>query len=404
MSTINKASDFKKNNANYDAIIVGAGVIGSALALGLAKQKNWKVALIEKNTPISINDKPQNLRATALGLPSQALLEELNVWQELKIEQYSAYEHMFVWDENSDSELSFSAHDYAKDALGFIVDHFALQACLQAAIKETELIECFYNTEILEINSLETFTQVQIQGEQSNLSTQWVFAADGVNSSIRSMAGIAISQHDYHQQGIVAKIRTQSPHQNTAWQRYLSSGSLALLPLYSGESSIVWSVTTNEASELCELSEPVFNQRLECALQSRFGTIELCSQRHSFALQSVRAEHYLKNSVVLIGDAAHGIHPMAGQGANLGFSDVASLLQEIGNLTAKDNKMYRSLRRYERQQKLHNQTMDGFLTGLDSLFRNDNVFTNSLRSIGLQTVNKNPLLKSFFAQRVLSKS
>lgn len=420
-----KASNSKshsKGSVSYDAIVVGAGVIGATLALGLAQQKGWKVALLEKSVPVG-EQQQANLRATALGLPSQKLLSDLDVWQMLDNENYCAYEHMFVWDENSDSELSFSSSDYGKDALGYIVDHFALQRQLQIQLKNQQpvaskgaTIDCYYDAQIEEIcqqdSGVQVSVKVDVSGEASEkvetdevvtLSAQWLFAADGVDSQVRTMAHISMSQHDYQQDGVVAKIRTEHAHQHTAWQRYIDDGSIALLPLNNGECSIVWSVTKPQAAELLSLSDQKFVKRLESVLQSKLGTIELCSKRFSFPLRSVRAEQYLKNSVILLGDAAHGIHPMAGQGANLGFNDVAKILEEIADMPAQHSKMYRAFRRYERQQKLNNQTMDGFLTGLDSVFRTDNVLVHSLRRVGMKMINEQPLIKSMFANQVLGK-
>ena len=389
---------------HYDAIIVGAGVIGATLALGLAQQKGWQIALIEKSP---FTEKPflENIRATALGLPSQRLLTELDVWQQLEQSQQCAYGKMLVWDENSDSQLSFDAADYHEPCLGWIVDHNAVQLCLQKRLQQSK-VECFYESQVNSITQIETITNVEINNQEKklNLSATWLFAADGVNSQIRSYAGIPVDSHDYHQQGIVAKIRTEKSHQYTAWQRYLSSGSVALLPLSSGECSIVWSAESSQAETLLNLSEQDFAQRLQNTLQSRFGTVELCSKRFAFPLRSVRVEQYIKESIILLGDAAHGIHPMAGQGANLGFADVATLLNEIKNMPAEDNKMHRALRRYERQQKFQNHMMDSFLTSLDTAFRSDNIWLNTIRCIGMKTINDHSSIKSLFAQHVLGKT
>lgn len=391
----------------YDAIVVGAGVIGATLALGLAEQKGWHVALIEKTT-IAKEPLQDNIRATALGLPSQQLLVELGVWQQLEHAQQCAYGKMLVWDENSDSQLSFDATDYHEDCLGWIVDHNALNLYLQEKLLQSEKrnkIECFYESQVGSVKQLEATVQVDIinQEKMLNLSAPWLFAADGVNSQIRAQADILASSHDYHQQGVVAKIRTQKSHQYTAWQRYLSSGSIALLPLSNGECSIVWSAENSQAETLLNLSEQDFTKRLQSTLQSRLGAVELCSKRFAFPLRSVRIEQYVKDSIILLGDAAHGIHPMAGQGANLGLADVSKILLEIANMNASDKKLKRAFRQYERARKLDNYRMDSFLTGLDTLFRTNNPLLQSLRRVGLNFVDQQAMLKSAFAQQVLGK-
>ena len=393
---------------HYDAVVVGAGVIGASLALGLAKQKGWHVALIEKNGMVQ-QLAQENIRATAFGLPSQRLLADLDVWQQLEQTQYCAYEEMFVWDENSDSQLSFAAADYHESCLGWIVDHNALQWCLQEQLQQIQKqnkIECFYESQIHSVTQAESIAHIELSHQEKtfSISAPYLFAADGVRSQIRMLGEISASQHDYQQQGIVAKIRTEQSHQNTAWQRYVSAGSIALLPLHNGECSIVWSVENSQAEKLLSLSDQGFSQRLQSVLQSRLGTVKLCSKRYAFPLRSVRTEQYVKGSIVLLGDAAHGIHPMAGQGANLGFADVATLLNEIKDMSAADNKMHRALRRYERQQKFQNHMMDSFLTGLDTAFRSDNIWLSTIRRIGMKTINDRSSIKSLFAQHVLGKT
>lgn len=394
---------------HYDAIVVGAGVVGATLALSLAQQKNWNVALVEKQTALTGDSQP-NLRATALGLSSQDLLSDLGIWQKLTESHQCAYQKMFVWDENSDSELSFNAQEYGEESLGWIVDHAVLQKTLQddmARIKNesNQSLNCFYAAHIESFQQETSGVSLRLSNESGSfeMSAQWLFAADGVDSQLRAMAGIPTSQHHYQQQGIVAKIQTEQSHQYTAWQRYLDTGSIALLPLSDGECSIVWSAGNSFAEKLLSLSTQDFERHLQNALQSRFGQVELCSKRVAFPLRSVRTERYVQNSLVLVGDAAHGIHPMAGQGANLGFNDIASLLEEIANMAASDSKMPRALRCYERQQKLQNYTMDSFLTGLDAMFRTNSPILHTLRKIGLKVVDEQGFIKSLFAQQVLGK-
>ncbi len=400
-------------NSVYDAIVIGAGVIGASLALSLAKRNGWTVALIEQNEALK-NAEFQpvpNIRATALGLSSKSLLTDLGVWHHLSEQSVCPYENMFVWDENSDGELTFAASDYDVEALGFIVDHFALQEKLQDLIDEQQNIEPYYLSTIEGYEASDTLgapTWVNVRMMHNDagktLKARWVFAADGVNSQVRRLAGISTSEHDYQQQGIVAKIRSQHGHQNTAWQRFLSSGPIALLPLESGECSIVWSLPTNQAKALYGLSEVDFSKRLTSVLQARLGEVELTSARHMFPLKSRRTDAYLKASVVLVGDAAHGIHPMAGQGANLGFDDIDCLLNAIEGMSADHPKLRRALRHYERQQKLSNGKMDAFMTSLDSIFRTDNTILTSLRRVGLKAVNQHSLIKELLAQQVLGKT
>jgi len=414
----------KIQDTQYDAAIVGGGVIGLSLALGLAKNNAWKIALVEKGLkPVLSIPAPTEpgIRATAMGLPSVELLESLGIWQALTESQRCAYKAMYVWDENSQGELFFTADDYAVNELGFIVDHNALHECLSVVVDGQGLIDQFYETEIKSLQSSDGCVQLTISSSESlvkNTSEQtaskqtiskrikanWVFAADGSDSSVRQLAGFNVSQHDYHQLGLVCKIQTQFPHQQTAWQCFKTSGPLALLPLSNGECSIVWSLGTTDARAMQQLSNDDFAARIKAGIQSRLGQVEISSDRFAFPLRSIRSSQYVKERVVLLGDAAHSVHPMSGQGANLGFMDVSVLLDELDGLSADDLLIPRRLRAYERKQKLNNQRLDTFQTNLDRLFGYHAPLINSIRGLGLGLINRQGALKSFFAQQVLGKS
>ena len=394
------------NLSRFDAAIVGAGVIGVSLALALSKQANWKIVLIERGSSF-LESSPfeSNQRVTALGLAAKDLLQNIGVWQRLTIDQANPFERMFVWDEGTDGELTFNASDYSAESLGYMVDHFALQQHLRKAVTEDSNITVFYETELEETRfDADESVAISINNDEKiELSVEWIFAADGVHSALRERAMIQTKQHFYQQKGIVARIKTEHFHQHTAWQRFLSTGPLALLPLHDGQCSIVWSVSNSECDKLIGLDEKQFSARLKSALQSRLGEIELSSERQTFPLQSRQAESYVKDRLVLIGDAAHGIHPLAGQGANLGFGDIRTLIELIDSSKASDSKMIRIFRQYERQQKLENYSMDLVMTGLDSIFASENVFISSLRRVGLAFINSNTFSKSLFASRVLKR-
>lgn len=433
------------SNLHYDAVIVGAGVIGASLALALSRKTHWRVALVEQGDSLYVGykrkgDKKQedkktyerNQRVTAIGLPAKALLSQINVWQKLGVEQAFPFDNMFVWDENSDGELAFHASDYGVESLGYVVDHFALQTVLQESLAQDphdknphdknhstnpqvmNKVTTYYSTVIdkvtfgdenkpARLGLMSTLSEQNTNSKAINLTADWVFAADGVSSTLRSKAAIQTRQHAYQQRGIVARIQTEYSHQNTAWQRFLSTGPLALLPLNNGQCSIVWTLPNANCEKMLELDDDEFASHLASAMQYRLGKIELCSIRQSFPLQSKQAETYLKGNLVLVGDAAHGIHPLAGQGANLGFGDIRTLLDVIGVMSATDSKMRRALRRFERQQKLENYTMDSLMTGLNGIFASDNVLLSSLRRMGLKILNNSGVLKNFLAARVLNR-
>jgi len=383
----------------YDAVIAGAGVVGAALALGLSKLLGWRVALVEKGVELD-EPKETNQRALALSSESQTLLTELGVWGELAKSQSYPFTRMFVWDESTDGELEFQAYEQGLDTLGHIVDQFSLQHILQQQLASNSKVDLMYSTEI---ESVHFASMSELTTSKGRIQTQWVFAADGIFSRLRSSAGIETSQHLYQQQGIVAKVRAEKPHQDTAWQRFLSTGPVALLPLSQNECSIVWTVNENKAAEILNLTEADFIKALSQVTQYKLGSFELLSERKSFPLGSRQAKDYLHENLVLVGDAAHSIHPLAGQGANLGFGDVAALLLVLADKPADDVMISRALRRYERERKLASQLVDAAMTQINSVYLSDNVLASSVRRVGMNFLNSNRFLKSFIAQQAIGR-
>jgi len=228
-----------------------------------------------------------------------------------------------------------------------------------------------------------------------------IVAADGAGTTLRALNGIPVSGHSYHQRAIVAHVRTARPHQRTAWQRFLPTGPLAFLPLADGRSSIVWSADRNRASELLALSPPEFAAALTEAGDQVLGACELASERASFPLNLQYATEYVRPRFALLGDAAHSVHPLAGQGLNLGLRDVEALARLLATVPATEFGDLRFLRRYERERKTDNLIAATTFDGLNRLFSNDNPFLGRLRSIGLDAVGRMPPLQRFFARRAL---
>lgn len=386
----------KQTTKEYDAIVVGAGVVGAALALGLSRIVGWNVALVEKNPAIKTAQQSNNLRVVALGAEAHELFERLGTWGLLRQSQCYPFKRMHVWDENSLGELEFKSEEYGLAMLGHIVDQIALQELLQQQIVEQSNIQTYYSTDIehIDLGALPT-----LHTQSGCLQAKWLFAADGVHSSLRQLAGIKTSENHYHQQSIVAKVKPASSHQDTAWQRFLSTGPLALLPLYDNNCSIVWSASCKESQQLMELDDKEFANRLLLATQGRLGDFEMLSPRQSFPLASRQAKHYLYQKMVLVGDAAHSIHPLAGQGANLGFGDVLMLLNVIGDCSAEDISLKRIFRKYERQRKLISHVVDSTMTHLNGVYRKNNLLIAGVRKIGMNAINQNNLMKSFFVSQ-----
>ena len=395
-----------QNKHTYDIVIVGAGIIGAAQALLLVKRlPQIRIAIIDQARQ-AVFPKNLNLRATALGQQAKTILEECEIWRQLPNECICAYDKMVVLDEQSEGELTFDSKELGALTLGHIVDHFALQALLQKAVADHSQITEFYECTISEVIfpekaleiSLENINEaneqpikVRLNDGSMQLRSKLLIAADGVNSQVREIAGIDVCSATYDQSGIVAVIQTEREHQSTAWQRFLTTGPLAFLPLSNGDSSIVWTVNNSGIEELSNADENTFCQRLQAATQGCFGKLTLKSSRHVFSLNSQRALQYYKNNVVLIGDAAHGIHPLAGQGANLGFADIASLAEQLAEFP--EQLSHSALRRYERQRKANNYAVDTAMTLIQRSFANSITWISLLRGFGMKMINQNKSLQ-----------
>lgn len=376
-------------NDRYQVIISGAGMVGACAALVLARS-GFRIALIE---PVPIADEPYPtdasyaLRVSAISPTSQQILSRLGVWSELDPSRVEHYGEMTIWHENGDASIGFDCVELGTESLGAIIENRQILRALLAACEEEPNIEWFCPDaiEILQENSDQNLRVRLKSGVE--IESDLLLAAEGRNSNTRMLAGIDQWNGSYDQVAIVANLKTELPHQHTAWQRFLSTGPLAFLPLANGESSIVWSCDTELAQELLELNDQAFCVAVGQAFENRLGEIVSTSERLSFPLGWHTCERWLENRVLLIGDAAHGVHPLAGQGVNLGFSDVDVLVNLVGD--SKSPWDYRRLRQFERQRKSETVVATHLFTGLKWLYGSNNYFVNRLRDFGMQRVQAN---------------
>lgn len=384
----------------FDAIVVGAGAIGAACALRLAQTKpQSKIALIERNKRLSAS-LGENMRVWALGGVACNVLREAQVFSKLPEQASHAYSRMSVWDENSHGELFFDANDLGQQELGFMVDADYVTAQLQSALGDHPNITVLFEVQIESIEN--AATKASLQTSAGRLDTDLVIAADGGNSWLRRQAKILALAQPYDQKGVVAKIKTAKSHQDTAWQRFLQTGPVAVLPLAEGYSSIVWSAQTDQSEELIECSDQDFEIRLAQALDHRLGDVSLSSQRLAFPLVSRKAEQYYLDRLVLIGDAAHSIHPLAGQGANLGFRDVQALVEIL--LDADDMGESARLARYQRLRRPDNLLTDGMMTSLHHVFSFESSMFSIVRGEGMNWISDNQALKNLLAKQAMGLS
>ena len=378
--------------AAYDVIVIGGGMVGSSTALALAQQ-GFSVAIIERQKFANESFKPAeayDLRVSAISPSSQDLLTELGVWSEITQIRSCDYHKMFIWHENGNAVVRFASEQIGLPLLGTIVENNLVQASMQRALQSLHNVSLYAEQQIELINNLSHEVEVKTSTGQ-HLHAQLLIAADGRESSVRRLLNLAVVRGSYQQTAIVANVSTEKSHENTAWQRFLSTGPLAFLPLPNGQSSIVWSADNERADELITLSDAEFTEALSEAFEFRLGAVTRTSVRAAFPLSWHNAQQWLQQRVMLIGDAAHGVHPLAGQGVNLGFADVAMLKQ----LFQDQSTIYqpRLLRQFERQRKAETARATHLFSLLKTLYGQQNGLVSLARDLGMSLVDANMMIK-----------
>jgi len=403
---------------DFDAVIAGAGVIGSVMAGLLVARRvcaPGRVAIIADRFPPATEPgtgtgaagagptaADWGLRVFALSRASERLLGICGVWDSLPRNRVFAYERMCVWDASGvpqgSGSIEFDCAQIGEANLGYIVEGRALQIqCLASARSSAVLIEAG----LASISSRDDGISVRLT-DGREIRGALLIAADGAESRTRELLGIGTAGHAYHQDALVAHVRTAAPHRNTAWQRFLATGPLAFLPLPDGRSSMVWSAARSEAARLAALDGREFGAALTAASGEVLGACELTTAVASFPLKLQYALEYVRPRAVLLGDAAHTVHPLAGQGLNLGLLDCAALADVLGNAGgAAFLGEHRLLRRYERWRRSENLLAAAALDGLDRLFTNEDPLKTRVRSAALGVVDRLPFIKRRFAQRAL---
>ena len=392
---------------HYDIIIVGGGMVGATLACGLAEEaENLSIAVIDASAPNLDWDKNSyDMRVSAITRASQTIFKNIDVWEKLVEQRVTPYRDMFVWDANSQGEtgeLHFDSADMGEADLGHIIENRVIVKALHQRIAELPKIEllCPARLESIKFNSDKTELTLS---DNTKLSTKLVVGADGTRSWIRQQADIAVKGWDFDQAALVTTVKTEKHHQDTAWQRFLKTGPLAFLPLSEGHSSIVWSTSPDEAKRLTEISEEDFATELEQAFESKLGKIESVAGRAVFPLRLFETLNYVKPRLALVGDAAHTIHPLAGQGVNLGLADVASLMTVIVDALndKKDIGDLKVLRRYERWRRADNRSMLVAMDGIKRLFGSELSVLQNVRRFGLNMADRITPLKNELMRRAM---
>jgi 2-octaprenylphenol hydroxylase len=386
----------------FDIIIVGGGMVGLTLACALGGS-DLSIAVIETQTPQDVSAQDEyDLRVSAISRASQKVFENLGAWPHMQSRRISPYEHMQVWDAAGDGQIHFAAADLGVDVLGHIVENKLVQFGLWQALSQHKNVQCFCPAKISKI-ICDVAAQKIVLADGTELVARLLIGADGAHSQVREAAGITLEQSPYAQKGVVCVVQSSKHHQSTAWQRFLPTGPLAFLPLADGRCSIVWSASDSEADRLLTLDDEQFSRELEQAFDFTLGAVTGVGKRAAFPLIRRHAERYVIPGVALIGDAAHTIHPLAGQGVNLGILDAASLAQVLldARRERRDIASLAVLRRFERWRRGENTLMMYSMSGFKWLFGSDQPALAALRNAGLNLVNSLGPVKHAFMRRAM---
>jgi len=341
----------RRRGGMSDVAVVGGGMVGAAAALALTRA-GFEVVLVDAHAPAAWSaDAEPDLRVVGLAPSSIRLLDGLGAWDGIRRARASAYERMVVWDAENGATIHFDAADEGRDVLGYIVENNLVQATLWQSLDDAG-VRRVVPGDVVAYEARDDHARLELADGQT-IPARLVIAADGVHSPLRAMAGIGTHGRDYAQRGVVAHVETALPHQRTAWQRFLPTGPLAFLPLADGRCSIVWSLPDAEAARVLALDDEAFRNELGVASDFRLGQIGAVTQRVGFPLRLKLADRYESGRIVLLGDAAHTVHPLAGQGVNLGLRDVAELRDTLvaARDAGRDIAAPHVLRRYARRRR-----------------------------------------------------
>lgn len=381
---------------SYDVLIVGGGMVGLTLANALANSSlnaDLSVAVLEQRSPPAVTDEIDN-RVSAINRASMQLFKEIGAWDAMLQQRACAFQEMHVWDATGAGSIHFDSAELGIDALGYIIENSIIQQALLQAVESSGKVDwlCPVNVESVELS--DECQKVYLENGAS-LQCKLLVGADGAKSVVRQAAGIEFKRSSYGQQGVVCTASTEQPHSETAWQCFLPSGPLAFLPLADGRCSIVWSLDESRVEQILSLDDAQFCRELEQSFGYQLGAVTAASERVAFPLGHGHVNQYVQQGLALVGDAAHNIHPLAGQGANLGFLDAASLAEVVLHAKQTNRQWYalHTLRRYERARKGDNRLMETAMTGFKVLFGNENSLLSMLRNAGLGLTDQVPAVK-----------
>ena len=400
-----------EQHLTVDVVITGAGMVGLTLANLLAKQGKSVAVIDRSEIPVFEEQQAYQSRVTAVSPGSQAIFEYVHAWSAMQAKRVTPFQHMRVWDEEDNSRenagVHFNASDMSRRCLGHVVENAVIQSSLHEILQQHENVEWLLPEHISKVTIFEDHAEVQLQSG-AMVSAKLVVGADGGRSTIRNLAEITYTEKSYQQKGLVALVETEHSHQHTAWQRFLSTGPLALLPLGDEKEnnklcSIVWSVSEDYADELMKLNEHEFADALTQASDMQLGNLTLKSKCAAFPLISGQSDSMVQPRIALVGDAAHALHPLAGQGANLGFTD-AAVLADVLEKAQRDLGSLKVLRKYERARVGETQIMQSAMDAFVAAFGSSNSAVVSARNAALRSADSMQPVKKFFMKHAMGLS
>ena len=390
---------------SVDIAIIGGGMVGLTVAAAL-ENSGLRIAIIESKLPdTELADLP-DVRVSAISRASENILEHVGAWQGIVARRASPYSSMKVWEQDSFARIEFEAEQIAQRNLGHIVENRVIQLSLLEKVSKQENVTLLAPERCSNIMFGESEAWLNLESGKA-VTAKLVVGADGANSWLRQQVDIPLTHWDYGHSALVANIRTVEPHNKTARQIFRPEGPLAFLPL--GEdnlNSIVWSLDPLHAENLVSMPEEEFNKQLTAAFDNQLGLCKVEGERQAFPLKMRYAKDFVKERVVLVGDAAHTIHPLAGQGVNLGLADAAALAETINELhqEGKDIGLKTNLRPFERWRKTEAAQMIASMQGFKELFSGSNPIKKLVRGIGMSLTNEVTPVKDECLKRALGVS
>ncbi len=386
----------------YDVAIVGGGMVGSALACALA-ESDLKVALVEPHAPPVFDpEAPCGLRVSAISYASENILKALGAWEGIISRRACPYRRMLVWEKDQAIETNFNSASLGLPHLGHIVENAIVQLALHESMSTLDQVTMYCPAES---ETVDLMAQKITLNTGESFSAKLIVAADGAHSRLREMAGIPLTQRTYNQHALVATVETVLPQQDITWQCYAPTGPQAFLPLPGHQGSLVWYASPAQVQTYHQIPESKLMDEIQRAFPERLGEITGISSKGHFPLIRRHAQTYVRPGFVLLGDAAHTIHPQIGQGVNMGFLDMAALAETIlqAHAQGEDFSRARVLKRFERWRRWDNTLTIGITDQLYSIFRSQSRLAQHIRNTGFALADRTPPLNKLLASFAVGK-